>query len=464
MPPATHEINWWAVVPALIFFVSAILPGWTRRTRSADFFLAGSSAGSATVGASLLATVLGASGTAGIVSLGYDIGWGAFWWLGAGAAGLLLLAWIWAPIMRRRPATCTLAGWVGDVYGQPARILAAILIAVMWTAVIAAQWTAAGSVIASLLMWNVWQGIVAVGMLVTAYTVWGGQHAVLHTDRWQLPLIVLAVILALIYAFRLPMTADTAAAGRSFGLLALFEGLTPGSWLAVMVVVGGMYIVGPDLCSRVLVARDTGSARRGALYAGMALVPLSLLITAVGVRIRQCGMSLDSPRDALPWLVNRAGVVPAPLGGLISAGLLAAMVSSADTCLLTAASVLELDLRGGYPTDGSHSTAGRVWVGVVALISIAIAVVNPKIIGNLLLAYAFYAGGLLAPLLATALPPRWRPRRQGWIWTAMTIGGIIPVSLLISGLAADLSLAGLWGVIACAGILLVGTLADRQHP
>lgn len=449
--------DWQALAPALLLFAAALVPALLRHGRERDFFLGGRRSGAWTVGASLLATVLGASGSLGIVALAYDRGWGAFWWLGSGAVGLMLLGRFWVPAMRRNPGVRTLPEWAGTLYGEPARVLAAGLIAVMWTAVIAAQWNAAGTVLAFFLPAGAPAATIVLAVLVTAYTLRGGQSAVLRTDRWQLPLILVAMAVALACARRLPAAAGGPAPAFP-GVL--FQGLTPGTWVALLVVVGGMYIVGPDLCSRVLVAADDRAASRGAFWAGLLLLPISVLVAAVGVRLRGAGIALENGRDAFPWLLGRRDVVPPPLAGVIGAGLLAAMVSSADTCLITAASVLELDLvRGrGRLGDGSEERRGRLYVLGVGAVSLLIALLRPGIIGNLLLAYSFYSGGLLLPLLLGIRRSHPFRRRPAWVWSAMAVGGVTPVLALAGGWIADTSVAGLAGVAACGAVLLLGTL------
>ena len=461
MDETTLAVNPWLLLPGMGLFLLAVLVGFGRRREEEDFFLAGRRAGSATVFASLLATVLGASGTSGIVALAVNKGWAAFWWLGAGSLGLCFLGLFWAVPMRRNPSTRTLPEWLGQCYGLPARRLAAGLIAVMWTAVIAAQWAAAGALLQCLLGCGAAVGILLSAGAVAAYTAVGGQASVLRTDRWQLPLIGLAIALALWCSTRLPLSGGVASAAAP--VPGLFQGITPLSWLALMLVVGGMYVVGPDLCSRMLVAENDRAARRGALGAGLALLPISLAIVAIGVRIHQSGAVFDSPREALPWLITASGTAPPLVAGFIGGGLLAAMLSSADTCLLTAATVIELDL---FPTRSSGPPAGRLarrLVPGIALAAAAIALVRPAIIANLLLAYAFYAGGLLLPLLLAGSPRLVSRLARRHVWVAMAIGGVTPVVILQTGLTADLSIAGLGG-IALAAIVLAGGFLSRPDP
>ena len=332
-----------------------------------EFFLGERRAGTAVIASSLLATCLGASTTLGVVSLAYRNGWSAFWWLGSGCVGLCFLGFLWAGRMRERVSVTTLPQWAETGYGLPARILAALLIVVMWAAVIASQWAAAGAVLASAFGCPIGCGICLAAVVVCTYTAWGGQASVLKTDALQVVLVGIAVGLPVLFLARLGVAPGRLAPTPR--LLMTSGGMTFGRWLSMLVVVGGMYVVGPDLCSRVLAARTAATARRGAFVAAAVLLVCALLLTLTGVALRESGVELEEPRDALPYLVNRAGILPAWASSLVSIGLLAALFSSADTCLLTAASVLELDLvkRGG--DRGEAERRARWFVGVVGALA-----------------------------------------------------------------------------------------------
>ncbi len=439
----------WTIL-AIALVLAVVVPGFSRHPAGTGFFLSGRSANPTTLAASLAATCLGASATIGMVGRAYQLGWPAFWWLGAGALGLVLLGLVWGPSMRWDERVRTLPEWAETAYGAPARILAALLIAIMWVAVIAAQWVAAAGVLQALFGLPLPAGIVLAAVAVSGYTAWGGQASVLRTDRLQVLLIGAAVLIPVFFLRRLPAVP---AAG-----LPDFAPTSPLQVVAVLVVVGGMYVVGPDLCSRVLLARDAATIRRGALLAGLFLAVAGVLVTAIGVAIRQAGVALPNSGGALPWLLAQSGAVPRPAGYLINAGLLAATLSSADTCLLTVASVVELDLCGRRHDESRQRQYGRLFVVAAGALAAVVAWWNPRIIPNLLLAYAFYSGGLLAPLLLLRCPRAARRVRQPVVWLAMAAGGGLPVWLLAGRVVTDSAVAGLWGCAVSSAILGAGWL------
>ncbi|NOY81364.1 MAG: hypothetical protein GXP31_10215 [Kiritimatiellaeota bacterium] len=445
----------------LVVFLATALAA--RRGDRTDLYLGGRRASTGTVAGSLLATCLGASATVGLVGRAYTLGWVAFWWLGTGCVGLLLLSRFWVGPMRSCPGIRSLPQWLETGYGRPARSLAAGIIAVMWTGVIAAQWVAAGALLRELVGLPLWAGVALAAGAVGFYTAWGGQMSVLRTDLVQAVLIGAAVLGAAWAALRLQTPA--AALWPAPRDLLWSEAVPFSRWTALLLVVGGMYVVGPDMFSRVLAARTTAAARRGALIAAALLLPCAAALTFAGVRLRQAGIGPGDPRGALPFLLGGAGLLPPWAATAAMLGLLAAVFSSADTCLLTAATVLDLDIPWPNAEAGVRAESPRrlrVLVAVVAAGSALLAWRSPHIIGNLLLAYSFYAGGLLVPLLLLASRKASKAAPRPWVWGGMAAGGTVPVVLLVGGRVADYAVAGAVGSLVCAGVVLAGAIAARM--
>lgn len=442
------------LVGFLLLTLAVSLAGrpWTQ-----EFFQGGRRARTGAVAASLLATCIGASGTVGIVGRAYRVGWSAFLWFGSGSLGLILLGWVFARRMRAPEGVRTLPAWLGQAYGRPARRLAAVLIAILWTGIVAAQWIPAGRIVGNLTGMPYAASVLTIGMLVAAYTALGGQNSVLRTDALQLAFIMAAVLLPHVFLSLnspVPLSFPT-----PVSLLVTDGGVSVYEALALVVVVGGMYVVGPDLCSRVLVAHSDRDARRGAVTAGLCLLPLSLLVVMLGVRIHLLESALPSDTAPYTWLLHDSGILPAYAALLVDLGLLAALFSSADTCLLTAATVVQLDLLGDDTPAAQRN--GRWLVLLFAAAGVLIATEFRDIIRVLVLAYAFYAGGLLMPLLLLATE-QWRRIPRHWVWAGILVGGTCPLAVLrLSSGVRDSSVAGGAGVLMSLLVLGAGWAVGR---
>ncbi len=452
---------------AVALVAAFVIMGLWRKPWKMEFFLANRQAGAGQVAGSILATCLGGSAVFGIVGKASQIGWPAFWWLGSGSLGLLLLALTWAKAMRRQPANITLPQWLGSEYGLPARWLSAMLIAIMWIGVISAQWVAAGALLSSLLGWPFAWGVALTAGAVVIYTGLGGQASVLRTDLAQALVIVAALFLVLLsLVWQTPTEELRASLPPWLGIeTAVPVSLSWTEWLALTTVVGGMYLVGPDLYSRVMTGRNLRAARSGALTAAAVLLLCALLLTLLGVFVLQTGVVEARGAQALPWLIER--LLPAVPAFLVQIFLLAALLSSADTCLLTAASVMELDLLSRQRSVRAAAGRARLLVVAIGILSATLAIASPRIIGNIMMAYAFYAGGLLVPLLLLRFSWAGRLVRR-WVWVGMTGGGLLPLIALLDDWfdAPDFmlrqALAGMSGMVVCALFCILAWLTRHR--
>lgn len=442
----------------LIIFLGAFLGiAIAGKSWREDFLLAGSRAGSTQVASSLLATCLGGSAIFGMAARAYEIGWPAFWWLGAGSFGLFLLGTVWSKIMRRNPRTRTLPSWLAETYGIMPRLTAALLIVVMWIGVISAQLVAAGSVVQTLTGMSLVSAIVISGFVTSLYVIVGGQGSVLRTDALQLGLIAVALGILLLFI----------AGGGDSSLPASLPkisdfAMSPKYFFPLLIVVGGMYIVGPDMCSRVLTAKSDTCARNGALAAAIGVAVAALVVTFLGVTAADSALPMpEQSAQTLSHLVQET--IPAGLAMLVNLGFLAALLSSADTCLLTAASVLGVDMFSGINAVRTNEDLFvRLFIPLIALPAILLAVYNPRIIENIMLSYAVYAGGLLIPLLLLRFSFLAAGVSRRIISVAILAGGFLPLLLLATGQIAiedgtlRLAVAGTWGVLACLAVTTVG--------
>jgi len=375
--------------------MTAVGAAAARRSKTVEgFFLAERGLGPAILTATLTATILGASSTLGMAGLGFREGLTGAWWLLSGTAGLLILSFFLAE--RVRATGCfTLPELLGTTYDRRVRLAASALILVSWVGVIAAQIVASGKLLGILFGPRQEAFMVAAALVFVGYTALGGQRSIVKTDALQL--LVLLLGLALVSWRALQLAGPDLLAGESFPTS---EARGWPEVAGLVLVVGSAYLAGPDIYSRLLSASDPGTARRAALAAAVILVPIAFVITSLGIAARALYPAI-LPEEALPVLMAET---LSPLGaGIVAAALLSALISSADTTLLTATSILALDLFGAAKPDASAgeilwvSRAGCLLIGGVALLS---ALRLPEIISNLLAAYTVFAGGLIVPLVA----------------------------------------------------------------
>ena len=384
-----------AVIIVIYLLAMLVIGAWGHRLKGMeDFHLAGRSIKLVLLTGTFCATIIGASATLGMAGLGFSKGLPGAWWMLSGTAGLLVLATFFAEKVRAT-GCYTLPELVGSFYGEKARFVASALIVISWVGVIAVQIVACGKVLVAVFGGNETLFMAACTAVFVLYTAHGGQSSVIRTDLVQLMIILVGMIV--LFSKALEVAGPGLIFSQSFPTSA-----DMGGWnvLSMLLVVGSAYLVGPDMYSRLLSAHTPREAKISAAIAAVILIPLAFLITSLGIFARSLFPGA-SPEQAIPVLLT--GLLSPAMEGLVAAALLAAFMSSADTSLMTATSILTLDIyRKARPATSEEKlmALSRLFVLIIGLLALALAVSLPSIIKTLLIAYTVFTSGLLLPVIA----------------------------------------------------------------
>jgi len=406
----------------LIFIVVA---GWDFfQTRTFDdYILAGRKQSSSLVMMSLLATIIGASATMGASDMAYRIGFPAFWWLTVGAIGLFLQSLLISKKIREMEAY-TLPDLARMITGRAGQVLTGLIIVLAWTGIIAAQFVAVSSITAFLCGGAESTAVIIItALLIIIYTALGGQYSIIKTDALQFILLAAGILYTLYYLF------FSSEMGTIIPVLTEIEFLNPSftgfNLIYFIFIVGSTYFIGPDIFSRNFLARDGITARRATFKACILLLLFSLFITLIGLWAKVNIPDLEG-LNALVYIMSY--VLPRPGAILLALALLAAILSSTDTCLLTASAIIENDLLGQKRIANT-----RLFVIIIGCVSLLIALLKSDIISLLLSAYSVFAPGIVCPLFI-AIWYFGKKQLNSRIWLlAVIIGGILGLSGSISG-------------------------------
>ncbi len=372
-----------------------------------DFIAAGQNRPTSAVFLTLLATMLGASATLGVAESAEKTGFPAVWWLLCGYIGLALQAAFLSRRIRDTGAK-TLPELARLTVGPAAQRLVAAVIVISWPAVVGSQFVACAGLAGAFTGSDARTvPILVSAAVVILYTLVGGQRAVVKTDAWELLVLALGFGGLFLWVFS-GMCGGTPVPSDQIRLFS--EAFTSRDLFWMLPTVAGAYFLGPDIASRSIVARDGRTARRAVL----ASVPV-LLLFAIAITLTGLWAATNAPGAGNP-ILRIASLLPAPLRWCLAAGLLAALLSSADTCLVNAAAILSYDLLG----------LNRVWaargaVAIIGLAATALALFGKDIIGILLWAYSVYVPGVVCPL-AAAVIARGRVAPRQWL-ASVAVGG-----------------------------------------
>ncbi|MGB5579871.1 MAG: sodium/proline symporter [Woeseia sp.] len=405
---------------------------WASRRNSSveDFFLAGRGLGawvaaiSASASSSSAWTLLGVSGAA--------FAWGLpALWLFPATVGGFLLNWYWvAPRLKKLAAdeaAVTLSSVLAPASFAAHRRLvlrvAGVIIVFCFVFYVASQFEAAGKAFSLVFGLSKDLSILAGSAIVLAYTLLGGFWAVSVTDTVQGFLMFVAALLLpiaallavggpteLVAGLRLQAGAGSPLAGMSFAMVVLFVIGTLG--------IGIGYPGQPHVVNRYMALRDARSLRQGRVIAiGWAVVVYSGMLL-LGLCARVLYRELADGEQVLFYAAEQ--LLPAVVAGVMLAAVLSAIMSTADSQLLVAASAISHDwgLADGQRRTGlAHS---RVTVVIVLIAATILALLwRADIFSRVLFAWAAL-GSAFGPVLLLRLAGR--DLRPGNTLAAMLTG------------------------------------------
>lgn len=381
-----------------------------RQHTRTDYFLARGKLGAGAIGFSYSATQMSGSSYMGAVGTerlyGYNFSPG-----GVSSAAAPWFTYVLLGDRLRRIAGKIRCNTLVDVlqaryYGRtPARV-ATVIMLVAFAPLVAAQLKAAANAFEVLLGIPYLVALAVFGTIVIVYTVSGGMHAVAWTDLIQ------GTIMIVGFAVLAPV-AVVAAGGfaemhRQYGALnpgsVRLVGTMPALWVVSSFLVWGFFQIGgaPASVTRFLIPEDDRTLKRAMVYSitfsSFIYICGTLIAIASGVLLP----SLERPDLALPTVVT--GLLPPVFGGIIVAAVLGATMSTIDSVLLLAGSLvvehLWLPARGGEVGEREALGVAR-WttlaLGVVALI---VAIDPPAAIFWIVtMAFSLMASAFTFPLL-----------------------------------------------------------------
>ncbi|MHC5012831.1 MAG: sodium/proline symporter, partial [Planctomycetota bacterium] len=401
---------------------------------------------SASASSSSAWTLLGVSGAA------YAWGLSALWLFPACVGGFCLNWYVLAPSLQRLShrtgaltVTDVLAGH-GANRNAAVTWLASLIVIVSLGAYVAYQYQGAGKTFHATFDIPLWESILIGAGIVLLYTILGGFWAVSLTDTLQgLVMALTAVILPIAGLVEVGGIAGLAAGLRAVEIEGYLSLGGPRPLIVAVGFVAGLLGIGlgypgqPHVVNRFMALRnDPGAivqARRVAVtwavlvYAGMLLVGL-------------CG------RVLLPDLADKEGVFisltndlfPPVAAGVMLAAVLSAIMSTADSQLLVAASTVTNDLGLGGRSPATLLRRSRLAVLGVGFVAVFAALFDKKEIFSRVLFAWTAMGAAFGPLLIVIVVLRRRlaPRH---VFAAMAAGFAVSVVTFYVEIDARFTLA-----------------------
>lgn len=351
-----------------------------------DYYVGGRSLGGVVVGISFFATFASTNSYIGNAGKGYEYGMP---WMVMVVFFIVFTYLSWtmvAPRLRRFAShwdALTLPDYLASRFGAGNRALrtfAAIVILLSSLLYLVAIFKGAGNLFEQFLRIPYEAAVGLTLLIVMLYTSIGGFVSVVRTDVVQGVLMVIGSTTIFYFVFRaaggLSAFPDLAAAPETEHLFTLNAGIPFIVLLGIALSGSLKLLVDPRQVSRFYALKDDHSVKVGIWVAVVGIGLIQMCLYPVGVLARALVDGVTDTDMVIPLLVNDPAIFPLWIADFLVIAMVAAAMSSMDSVLLVAASVLYKDV-----VEAVHPTAHPLtWtrIGVVGFSALAaIVALNP---------------------------------------------------------------------------------------
>jgi SSS family solute:Na+ symporter len=419
------------LVIIVLYFIGMVILGFFCRDLikdNLDYSLAGRKLTFPVATATLAAGGLGAFAAIGQGGYAYQYGYAAFWLIISWCFGWAILAMLSKRL--RRTEALSLPGVLEIRYGPKTAQIASIVTLIYCVNTLAAQMVAVGSIFA--IIGSPWGIDLQIGTLIgaiviLAYTYVGGLYAVAYTDFAQM------IILFLGLAILLPIYTISGVGGIS----ALHQAMDPklfDFWggLPTMVIVGWFLsflmtgVTNPPYIQRILASETEDVACKSNWVAIVLYAIVCVLIMYAAFAGSILFPGIEYPDQFVPLAISM--VFPSGLVGLVTAALLALIMSTSDSYLLICATTTINDIYKVIRKDATDQEllkASKFFTVFWTCAALALAFWLPSAFKLFAQGSAAYGAGMFFPFIAALY---WKRATGEGAIAGMLGGSILSIS------------------------------------
>ena len=415
------------IVIAAYFLITFLIGLWASKDVKTleDFSTGGRGYGSFFVCAALSASFIGGGFTMGLAEKTFSFGLVYVLAMLGFSFKEFLMAKILVPKMQKFSSAVSVGDIMLKLYGHGARVFTGLSGFLICSGILAAQLSAFGYVLHVLLDWPHAWGMLLGVVVVLSYAILGGLKSVIAAEVFHFCVLIVAMPLILYFGWT-----------HAGGTQALLENI-PESHFSLFGSVGilgfsSLFLsfffgetLAPPYVQRLLVGKSFYYTAKGALWSSVLSAPFFMIIGLIGL----CALSFNKGLDshlALSHVI--ATTLPIGFKGLAVAGVLAILMSSADSFLNAASISMTHDVvKALYPEISSQRELkiSRYLTFLIGGGALFLATSLPGVIDLLLYSYKFWTPSILIPLVAGILGFRTSSR----VFWASSLTGI-SVSIL----------------------------------
>lgn len=409
-----------------------------RRARGSesDYFTAGSSINTFVGAFAIFAATASASSLMGAVGSGVSLGFPFYFAYAFGAVALLPFAIFLIAGQLRTSGVRTVPDFFHQRFGTSVQLVAAVIVTVSMTFYMVPQLTASGLIGSYVLSIDYGTAVILLGLGFTVYAALGGMWAISYADLLQglimcAGVIILATVILFSHGGFGQVLSDALAVDPTFG-----EVTQPWmSYFGLFVAFLWFGIISPSVVMRNFASRSAFVARRSSMWGALIYLVLFLCGAVIAMGGTSLGRVGELDNTDLIFVLAIEEYLPAILAGFLLAGLLAAIMSSADAMLLAISAAVAHDIYKGMinPRARERFVTGLGLVVMFVAISVGIyfALDPPGIIAVMV----GWVGGFLLSAFGfpIVLGLWWEGATTAGAFTGMLGGAATFVILIVGG-------------------------------
>ena len=435
-----------------------------------DFFVAGGKLGTFSVACLWLASWVGGAAIVGGAAKTYEVGISGGWYITCMAIGCLLFGLFFSARVKRwgnERQLLTYPDFIETRYDSRTRIVATVTTIIAFIAFSAGQLAAAGAILSTLLGWDYAPSLMLASSIIVIYTATGGYLAVTYTDWVQFTLLFVGVVVV-----GIPVAIANGGTWESLTTELPASHFSLTGWgvptmLALGVSIPLSFFVGMDSFTRMFAAKNETSAKRGTLLATVFLIPLAIGTIWLGMTAALLYPEVENSSDILSKFV--LDTFPVGLKGLMLVGVLAALMSTADICILTAAANGSRDIYQRYLNpDVEPRKLFRISIALAAIVGAAAGLMAwqmQDIVSILLVAFTINSAALFIPTIAMVWSKKVNTAAAFWSMTLALLTVIAWYVASAMSLADVFTLDPLWPglFVSAASFFIISLISDAQE-
>jgi SSS family solute:Na+ symporter len=420
---------------------------------------------------SAAATDIGGGFSIAMGGLGFTLGVSGSWMIAVSGLSIVMVSFLMVPKVKRwsdKVKGLTTGDLFAARFDRKTGTLAAVVIGLSWFTFVGGQIIAGGKLLQVTLNMNLTVAVLVSGAVILAYTTMGGLKAVIYTDVFQMLVLMIGIVFIAV-PIGLIEVGGWSAMAQQFSSSDSTKHLLDWSAVGWRQMLGWFFAIFPvwfisiAAMQRIIAARDVKTAQRGFFLTGIPIEwPLFAIgSTMIGLFARYLIPDLTDPELATPMIIMQ--LLPAGIAGLVIAAYIAAVMSSADSCLMGPVAIFTNDIYKRYIKPNSSELhlvrVARYATLILGILAIVTAYLIPNVLDLILYAYTFGSAGIFFPMLGLLF---WKKTTAKGAFWSMLLGGSSAVIYSIIGEPFGFAASYLGWIIGLPTLVIVSLMSDHS--